>query len=145
VSTCKFLLALGAHVDGRTRRRQNGRTRQRQTTIAYLISSRDFGVITLLPKAQDVTRIHQYRPICLSNVSFKIFIKVATIRLNLVADHIIKPTQTAFMREHNILEGVVILHETIHELHRKKQNGVILKIDFEKAYDKVKCHYCSRR
>ncbi|KAL5667152.1 hypothetical protein ACJX0J_019373, partial [Zea mays] len=26
-----------------------------------------------------------------------------------------------------------ILHETIHELHRKKQSGVILKIDFEKA------------
>jgi hypothetical protein len=42
------------------------------------------------------------------------------------------------MRGRNILEGVVILHETIHELHRKKQNGVILKIDFEKAYDKVK-------
>ena len=36
------------------------------------------------------------------------------------------------------MEGVVILHETIHELHRKKQNGVILKLDFEKAYDKLK-------
>jgi hypothetical protein len=36
------------------------------------------------------------------------------------------------------MEGVVILHETIHELHRKKQSGVIFKIDFEKAYDKVK-------
>ncbi|KAL5660028.1 hypothetical protein ACJX0J_027153 [Zea mays] len=37
------------------------------------------------------------------------------------------PSQTAFMRGRNILEGVVILHETIHELHRKKPNG--------KAYD----------
>jgi hypothetical protein len=36
------------------------------------------------------------------------------------------------------MEGVVILHETIHELHTKKSNGVIFKIDFEKAYDKVK-------
>jgi hypothetical protein len=26
----------------------------------------------------------------------------------------------------------------VHELHSKKLNGVILKIDFEKAYDKVK-------
>jgi hypothetical protein len=33
---------------------------------------------------------------------------------------------------------VVILPETIHELHRKKLDGVILKLDFEKAYDKVK-------
>jgi hypothetical protein len=38
----------------------------------------------------------------------------------------------------HILEGVVILHETIHELHKKKLNGVLLKLDFEKAYDKVK-------
>jgi len=27
--------------------------------------------------------------------------------------------------------------KTIHELHRKKMVGVILKLDFEKAYDKV--------
>jgi hypothetical protein len=38
----------------------------------------------------------------------------------------------------HILEGVVILHETIHEIHRKKMEGVLLKIDFEKYYDKVK-------
>ena len=35
------------------------------------------------------------------------------------------------------MKGVAILHETIHELHTKKQVGVIFKIDFEKAYDKV--------
>ena len=34
------------------------------------------------------------------------------------------------------MEGVVILHETIHELHTKKRD--VLNIDFEKAYDKVK-------
>jgi hypothetical protein len=35
--------------------------------------------------------------------------------------------------------GVVVLHETIHELHKNKLDGVIFKIDFEKAsYDKVK-------
>lgn len=55
-----------------------------------------------------------------------------------MVDHVAKPTQTIFLRGRNILEGVVILHETIHELHRKKQSGVILKIDFEKAYDNVK-------
>jgi hypothetical protein len=35
------------------------------------------------------------------------------------------------------MEGTIILHETLHELHRKKLNGAILKLDFEKAYDKV--------
>ncbi|WVZ49681.1 LOW QUALITY PROTEIN: hypothetical protein U9M48_001018, partial [Paspalum notatum var. saurae] len=31
----------------------------------------------------------------------------------------------------------IVLHETIHELHTKKHDGIIFKIDFEKAYDKV--------
>jgi hypothetical protein len=29
------------------------------------------------------------------------------------------------------MEGVVVLHETIHELHKRKKDGVILKLDFE--------------
>jgi len=41
------------------------------------------------------------------------------------------------MSGRNILEGVVILHETLHEIKKKKLNGVVLKLDFEKAYDKV--------
>lgn len=39
------------------------------------------------------------------------------------------------------MEGVVILHETVHELHTKKMDGIIFKIDFEKAYDKVKWQF----
>jgi hypothetical protein len=62
---------------------------------------------------------------------------VGTNRVTSIAENVIKPTQTAFMPGRNILEGVVILHETIHELHRKKMDGIIFKIDFEKAYDKV--------
>jgi mannosylglycoprotein endo-beta-mannosidase len=38
----------------------------------------NFGVITLLPKKEDAVQIQQYRPICLLNVSFKIFMKVGT-------------------------------------------------------------------
>jgi hypothetical protein len=34
--------------------------------------------------------------------------------------------------------GVVILHEAVHELHTKSLNGVILKLNFKKAYEMVK-------
>jgi hypothetical protein len=71
-------------------------------------------------------------------VSFKIFTKVGTNRIKKFAEKVIRPTQTTFMLGRHILEGVVILHETIHELRRKKMDGVLLKIDSEKAYDKVK-------
>ena len=49
---------------------------------------------------------------------------MATNHFNSVADHVISPTQLAFMRGRNILDGVVIIHETIHGLHRKKFNGI---------------------
>jgi hypothetical protein len=79
-----------------------------------------------------------YHPICLLNVSFKIFTKVAVRRLTQVAKKLISQSQTAFIPGRNIMEGAIILHETIHELHRKKMNGVILKLDFKKAHDKEK-------
>ena len=103
--------------------------------------SLNFGVITLPPKTKDAKQIQQYRPICLLNVSFKIFTKVGTNRINKVAQKVVSPSQTSFMPGRNIMEGVVILHGTIHELETKKLNGVIFKIDFEKACDKVKLSF----
>jgi hypothetical protein len=100
--------------------------------------SLNFGIVILLPKWTGAVQIQQYRHICLLNISLKIFTKVLTNRLTSVAHRVIQPTQTAFLLGRNIMEGVVILHETIHELHRKRLNGVIFKINFEKAYDKVK-------
>jgi hypothetical protein len=82
--------------------------------------SLNFGIITLIPKIENATKIQQYRPICVLNVSFKIFTKVGTNRMNKVARTVVSPTQTAFMPCRNIMVGVVILHETIHELHTKK-------------------------
>ena len=83
-------------------------------------------------------RIEQFRPIFLLNVSFNFFTKVGTNRLTQIAHAVVQPTQIAFMPDRNILEGVVVLHETLHEIHTKKLDGVIFKVDFEKAYDKVK-------
>jgi hypothetical protein len=80
----------------------------------------NFGIITLLPKQKEATYIIQFRSICLLNVSFKIFTKVAVKRLTGIAEKIISPSQTAFILGRNIMEGVVVLHETIHEIYRKK-------------------------
>src|SRR3954462_692280 len=71
----------------------------------------NFGEIVLLPKVLEEEMIQQYQQICLLNVSFKIFTKVATIRLNSVVDHVVKPTQATFMQGRNIHDGAVVLHE----------------------------------
>jgi hypothetical protein len=80
----------------------------------------NFDTIILLPKCAEAVKIQQYRLICLLNVSFKIFTKVITNTLTDVAHRVIQPTQSAFLPGSNIMEGVVILYENIHELHRKK-------------------------
>jgi hypothetical protein len=71
------------------------------------------------------------------NVRFKIFTKVMGNGLSLVASKVIGPSQSTFLPRRNILEGVVVLYETLHELRRKKQKGIILKLDIEKACDKI--------
>jgi hypothetical protein len=57
-----------------------------------------------------------------------------TIRLEAVIDKIIHNNQTTFMKGRNIISG---LHEFLHETKKRKKVGIILKLDFEKAYNKV--------
>jgi hypothetical protein len=59
-----------------------------------------------------------------------VFTKVGTNRVTSIAHKVIRPSQSAFIPRRNILEGAVVLHETIHELHRKKMDGFLFKIDF---------------
>jgi hypothetical protein len=102
------------------------------------ISRLNYGIITLLPKISDASKIQQFRPICLLNCLYKLVTKTLTVRLEKVAEKLIHANQTAFLKGRNIMSGVMILHEILHETKKKKQLGVILKLDFEKAYDKVK-------
>ena len=98
----------------------------------------NYGVITLVLKVQEANNIKQYRPIYLLNVNYKGITKVLTNRFSTLAQTVIGGNQTGFVKGKNILKGVVVLHEVIHELKRTKRKGIILKIDFEKAYDKVR-------
>jgi hypothetical protein len=61
--------------------------------------SLNFGTIILLPKCREAATIQQYRPICLLNVSFKIFTKLATNRISHIAKKVISPSQIAFLPE----------------------------------------------
>jgi hypothetical protein len=54
-----------------------------------------------------------------------------------MANHMVWLTQTAFMQGRYILDGVVTLHETVHENH-KKNGWCVTQNRIEKAYNKVK-------
>lgn len=58
---------------------------------ALYISRLNYGVITLVPKVADANNVKQFCPICLMNVSFKIFTKLLMDRLAWFAQLIISP------------------------------------------------------
>lgn len=101
------------------------------------ISRLNFGVLSLIPKVPGADHIRLFRPIALINVPFKICAKACSTRLSPIAHRIISRTQSAFIRGRNILEGPLLLQEIVHSLKRARQPAILLKLDLEKAYDRV--------
>ena len=101
----------------------------------------NYVMLTLIPKEENASEIRKFRPIALINCSFKIFSKALNNRLTRIIDRLISPNQTAFIKGRYILESIVAAHEIIHEVARKKEAGIILKIDYEKAYDTVNWNF----
>ena len=68
----------------------------------------------------DADKIQQYKPVDLLNVlSTK------------VANKVVSRVQTTFIEDRFILDGVVLIHEVMHELHKGKSDVIIFKVDFE--------------
>ncbi|KAE8797566.1 hypothetical protein D1007_27219 [Hordeum vulgare] len=74
----------------------------------------NFGVVALIPKVVGASDIRQFRPITVINVLARIFAKGKRIH-----------------------DGILALHEIVHEVASKGLKGVFLKPDFQKAYDRL--------
>ena len=104
---------------------------------ALAIHRLNFAMLTLIPKEADASSMKKFRPISLLNCSFKIFTKVLTNRLARILQRLIASNQLAFLKGRYILESVVTAHEILHFIHSTKRQGLVLKLDYEKAFDKV--------
>jgi hypothetical protein len=108
------------------------------------IARLNFGILSLKPKVPGADQITQYRPIALINIIFKIVAKAYTARLDPVDKRLISSNQTTFIKGRNILDGPLALIEIIYELKTKKLGGILLKLDFEKAYDRVNWDFLAK-
>jgi len=96
-------------------------------------------LITLIPKVENPETTAQFRPISLCNTLYKILTKILVNRMRPILQRIIHPTQSAFIPSHTIHDNILIAHEIINEFkHFKGKKGyVALKLDMEKAYDRI--------
>ncbi|RVW70916.1 Transposon TX1 uncharacterized 149 kDa protein [Vitis vinifera] len=91
--------------------------------------------IVLLPKKSMSRRISDFRPISLITSLYKIIAKVLAGRLRGVLHETIHSTQGSFIQGRQILDAVLIANKIVDEKRRSGEEGVVFKIDFEKAYD----------
>lgn len=103
-----------------------------------LLESLKRGVITCIPKGnKDKLFLKNWRPISLLNTSYKLASSCIAERLKTVLPKIINEDQTGFITGRYIGENLRILYDTIFYTEKQQVPGMLLLIDFEKAFDSV--------
>jgi hypothetical protein len=93
--------------------------------------------IALISKIRLPISIKDFRPISLVESLYKVLAKVLANRLKRVINSVIGSTQMAFVKDRQITDSFVIAEEMIHQWKKRGKGGVLVKLDFEKAYDSV--------
>ncbi|GJU17987.1 RNA-directed DNA polymerase, eukaryota [Tanacetum coccineum] len=81
---------------------------------------------------------YAHGPISLIGSLYKIITKILANRLVSVLGDLVNEVQSAFIENRQILDGPFILNELIHWCKAKKNQTMIFKVDFEKAFDSVR-------
>lgn len=107
------------------------------STSAYI----NKGLITLIPKAGDQTRLGNWRPITLLGSIYKILAKMFAGKVHSVLTHVIKPNQTGFVAGRSILDNIFMAQEALGWAEESEQDLVLLLLDFEKAFDHIEWRF----
>lgn len=94
------------------------------------------GIIMLTPKLNGAKKIHQFRPICLLWCPYKLVTEVLDNNVAVFADKLISRYQNPFNKQEVLcMEFSRCMRSSITPM--PKNTGIVLKLDFEKVYDKV--------
>jgi len=95
-------------------------------------------ILTLLPKPnKDIRFLKNWRPISLLNTDNKILTKLLATRLQKVIQQIVKDDQVGYIKNRFIGENIRTLADLIQYTNERIDPGIILLLDFEKAFDTI--------
>jgi len=106
-------------------------------STGFILRGCNASFITLVPKKDNPSDLNEFRPISLVSCVYKILSKILANRLKKVLPSIIDVNQSAFLSGRGLLDSILVANETVDYLKKEKKSGVIVKVDFEKAYDSV--------
>ena len=91
----------------------------------------------MIPKIRGAEDLKDFRPISLVGGIYKLIAKVLANRLKKVMNGLVNPTQNAFVECRQILDASLIANEVIDSMRKRKERGILCKLDIEKAYDQI--------
>ncbi|XP_029146965.1 uncharacterized protein [Arachis hypogaea] len=94
--------------------------------------------VALAPKFIGAKEIKDLRPISMVGCVYKVILKVLVRRMRSVMPALVGETQSAFVQGRKIHDGALIACETVNWLKLRKKEVALIKLDFQKAYDRVK-------
>ena len=97
--------------------------------------------IALIPKVDSPQTLNEFRPISLVGSLYKIMAKLLANRSRQVIGSVISDAQSAFVKNRQILDGILIAIQVVDEARKCKKELMMFKVDFEKAYDSVDWGY----
>ena len=94
------------------------------------------GVISLIPKDENnLMVLSNWRPITLLNVDYKILARAIAKRIEPKLPKLVHSDQTGFVKGRYIGQNVRLLNDLMEFTESNKLPGILLFIDFEKAFD----------
>ena len=93
--------------------------------------------LVLIPKKRWAEDLSDFRPISLVGGLYKLLAKVLANRLKKVVGKVVSSTQNAFVEGRQILNAALVANEVIDSVLKRKESGVLCKLDLEKAYDRI--------
>ena len=103
------------------------------------------GLISLVPKKdKDRLSLKNWRPIALLTTDYKIIAKCLALRIIKVIDKLISQDQTGYIKGRYIGENIRTVQDAIEYLIINKKAGILLLIDFEKAFDTVRWSFIDK-
>ncbi|KAL3688085.1 hypothetical protein R1sor_014394 [Riccia sorocarpa] len=99
------------------------------------------GVIILIPKEGERHLIKNWRPISLLNLGYKLLAKILANILKELLPELIDSQQKVFVQGRSISDSVMAFKIGQEWCLKSKQKALFVKLDFEKAYDRVGHQY----